>query len=115
MQTFSRIRPTVSIGMPVFNCAKTIAQAIPSILNQTFKDWELLIIDDGSIDGTFQIAASFDDPRIIVLEGGENKGLPPRLNECVNMVKGRFFAIGGTHSSRRWPLLGPDRRIRTCC
>ena len=83
--------PTVSIGMPVFNGAATIAQAICSILNQTFDDWELLIIDDGSQDKTFEIAASFSDPRIIVIQG-ENKGLPVRLNECVNRARGRFFA-----------------------
>ena len=92
MQTSSHYQPMVSIGMPVFNCAGTIAQAISSILNQTFNDWELLIIDDGSTDNTMEIAASFDDPRIIVTRGGENKRLPTRLNECISRAKGRFFA-----------------------
>jgi glycosyltransferase involved in cell wall biosynthesis len=78
--------------MPVFNCAATIAQAISSILNQTFKDWELLIIDDGSTDNTIDIAACFDDPRIILTKGGENKRLPTRLNECVNWARGKYFA-----------------------
>jgi glycosyltransferase involved in cell wall biosynthesis len=77
--------------MPVFNGAETIAQAICSILNQTFGDWELLIIDDGSKDNTFEIAASFDDPRIIVTRG-ENKGLGARLNDCIDRAKGKFFA-----------------------
>ena len=85
-------RPAISIGMPVFNCAGTVAQAISSILNQTLADWELLIIDDGSTDNTVEIAASFDDPRIIVTRGGENKRLPTRLNECVNRARGRYFA-----------------------
>ncbi len=92
MQTVSRRPPIVSVGMPVFNCAGTIGQAICSILNQTFKDWELLIIDDGSTDNTLEIATSFDDPRIIVTRGGENKRLPARLNECVNKASGTFFA-----------------------
>src|ERR1019366_8830702 len=92
MQTSSHCQPIVSIGMPVFNCAGTVAQAISSILNQTFNDWELLIIDDGSTDNTMEIAASFDDPRIIVTRGGENKRLPTRLNECISRAKGRFFA-----------------------
>lgn len=82
----------VSIGMPVFNCAGTVAQAICSILNQTFEDWELLVIDDGSTDNTLEIAASFDDPRIIVNRREENMGLPARLNESVAMAKGRYFA-----------------------
>ena len=92
MQTTSRCPPIVSIGMPVYNCAGTIAQAICSILNQTFKEWELLIIDDGSTDNTLEIATSFDDPRIIVTRGGENKRLPTRLNECISKASGTFFA-----------------------
>ena len=92
MQISSHYQPAVSVGMPVFNCAGTIAQAISSILNQTFDDWELLIIDDGSTDNTVEIAKSFDDPRIIVTRGGANKRLPARLNECISSAKGRFFA-----------------------
>jgi glycosyltransferase involved in cell wall biosynthesis len=91
MQTSSNIQPIVSIGMPVFNCAGTVAQAICSILNQTVEDWELLIIDDGSTDNTLEIAASFDDPRISVTRGEENKGLPARLNECVSRARGKYF------------------------
>jgi glycosyltransferase involved in cell wall biosynthesis len=78
--------------MPVFNSAATVAQAICSILNQTLVDWELLIIDDGSTDNTPEIAASFDDPRIIVIRGEENKRLPARLNECVSRARGKYFA-----------------------
>jgi hypothetical protein len=85
-------RPLISIGMPVYNCAGTVAHTISSILNQTFTDWELLIIDDGSTDASWQIAASFNDPRIVVKRGTENKGLPARLNECVSMAKAKFFA-----------------------
>lgn len=84
-------QPIVSIGMPVYNCAGTVAQAIGSILNQTFQDWELIIIDD-STDNTFEIIASFEDPRIIVTKGDGKKGLPIRLNECISRAKGRFFA-----------------------
>jgi hypothetical protein len=92
MPTNSNRPPIASIGMPVFNCASTIAQAITSILNQSFKDWELLIIDDGSTDETLEIALSFDDPRIIVTKGGGNQRLARRLNECVSRARGEFFA-----------------------
>jgi glycosyltransferase involved in cell wall biosynthesis len=91
MQTSSQSQPIVSIGMPVFNGARTIAQSICSILNQTVENWELLIIDDGSTDNTMEIAASFGDPRIIVTRGGENTGLPARLNECVSRARGKYF------------------------
>ena len=92
MQISGYCQPIVSIGMPVFNCAGTVAQAIASIVNQTFKEWELLIIDDGSTDNTLEIAASFDDPRIIVIRGGRNQRLPTRLNECVSIARGQYFA-----------------------
>lgn len=92
MQSSSYCPPLVSIGMPVFNCERTIAQAISSILNQTFTDWELLVIDDGSTDNTLEIATAFNDPRIIVTKGGQNRRLPTRLNECISKASGTFFA-----------------------
>jgi glycosyltransferase involved in cell wall biosynthesis len=88
----SRPAPLVSIGMPVYNCEGTIAYSIASIINQTLDNWELRIIDDGSTDNTIEIIASFKDPRITVLESPENKGLPTRLNECVAVARGRYFA-----------------------
>lgn len=92
MQSSSQNRPLISIGMPVFNCAGTIGLAISSILNQTFDEWELLVIDDGSTDETLEAAASFGDPRIRVVRGERNRGLPTRLNECVSAAQGRYFA-----------------------
>jgi glycosyltransferase involved in cell wall biosynthesis len=78
--------------MPVYNCESTIACSIVSVLNQSFVDWELIIIDDGSTDRTREIAASFNDPRIAIFGGGENKGLAARLNECVGKARGKYFA-----------------------
>jgi glycosyltransferase involved in cell wall biosynthesis len=82
----------VSIGMPAFNCARTLSDAIHSILLQTFTDWELLIVDDGSTDETVSIARSFSDPRIRVFTRSDNQGLPTRLNECVGLARGQYFA-----------------------
>ncbi len=90
--TASQVKPLVSIGMPVFNCEKTVAHAIASILNQTVSDWELLIIDDGSTDRTLEVIKAFKDRRIVVIEGSENRRLPARLNECVRRSNGEFFA-----------------------
>ena len=65
----------ISIIMPVYNKEKYIKKAIESILNQTFKDWEMLIIDDGSTDDSLAVCRIFEDPRIHVIstENGSGK------------------------------------------
>lgn len=78
--------------MPAFNAERFIAQAIKSVLNQTFSDFELIITDDGSTDRTVEIAQSFNDPRITVISDGENKGISYRLNQQIDLAKGKYFA-----------------------
>jgi glycosyltransferase involved in cell wall biosynthesis len=84
--------PRVSIGMAVLNCQATLAQAIQSILNQTFSDWELLVVDDGSSDETVRIARGYCDRRIRVFCDGSHRGLVARLNQAVDLSRGRYFA-----------------------
>src|SRR5215472_3881837 len=84
--------PLVSIGMPTFNCERTLAIAIRSILNQTYDNWQLLLMDDGSTDRTLEVARGFADPRISVLTDHSHKGLVPRLNQAVEMSQGEYFA-----------------------
>ena len=84
--------PLVSIGLPAFNCEKTLAVAVRSILNQTYDHWKLLLMEDGSSDRTLEVARSFCDPRISVFTDGSHKGLVPRLNEAVAMSHGEYFA-----------------------
>ncbi len=84
--------PLISIGMSVFNNKDTIGRAVRSIVNQTFRDWELLIYDDGSTDGTADVLRTFDDERIVVLRDGKNRGLPARLNETIAAARGEFYA-----------------------
>jgi glycosyltransferase involved in cell wall biosynthesis len=84
--------PLVSIGMPVFDCEKTLATTIRSILNQTYGNWELLLMEDGSSDRTLEVARSFSDPRISVFTDHSHKGLVPRLNQAVVMSRGKYFA-----------------------
>jgi glycosyltransferase involved in cell wall biosynthesis len=84
--------PLVSIGMPVFNCERTLELAIRSIFLQTYENWELLIIDDGSSDNTVAIARTFNDPRIKIWADGSHKGLPARLNEAISYSRGKYFA-----------------------
>jgi glycosyltransferase involved in cell wall biosynthesis len=78
--------------MPVYNCDRTLAAAVQSILNQTFENWELLILDDGSTDRTLQVAQSFRDERIRVVADGEHKGLVARLNRAIQMSSGKYIA-----------------------
>ena len=84
--------PIVTIGMPSYNCRHTIAYSIASILNQTFEDWELIVYDDGSTDGTVLTARRFRDPRIRIIETGRNRGLGSSLNSIVADCKTKFFA-----------------------
>jgi len=84
--------PSVSIGMPVFNCEKYISNSINSILNQTFKDWELILINDNSSDSTLKIIKLFNDPRIRVINNIETLGLAACLNFCIDNARGIFFA-----------------------
>jgi glycosyltransferase involved in cell wall biosynthesis len=86
------MQPLVSIGMSVFNCERTLSTAIQSIVNQTYPNWELIIIDDGSQDRTLSIAKSFLDPRIKVITDGCNQRLPIRLNQAIGLSRGKYFA-----------------------
>lgn len=86
------MQPLISIGMPVYNCEKTIHTAIKSILNQTYSNWELIVIDDGSKDKTLEIIKSFQDDRIKIITDGLNKQLPTRLNQAISLSSGKYFA-----------------------
>lgn len=71
----------VTIGLPFCNCERTLADAIRSVFAQTDPDWELLLVDDGSTDGSLAIAKRVRDPRVTVISDGVNRGLPSRLNQ----------------------------------
>jgi len=85
-------RPLVSIALPVFNAEKTLAIAIRSILNQTYPHWELIIVDDGSTDGSLTIARNYKESRIRILGDGKNRGISFRLNEAIHTGFGKYFA-----------------------
>jgi len=75
-----------------YNHEKYIAEAINSILSQTYSDFELIIIDDGSSDNTLKIIREYDDPRILVVEQ-ENSGPSIALNTGINKSRGQFIAL----------------------
>ena len=71
--------PMISVVMPTFNGEKFIKEAIESILNQTFNDFEFIIVNDGSIDNTEKIIQSFSDKRIVYVKKEQNSGISDTL------------------------------------
>lgn len=84
--------PKVTVLMPVYNVALYVAEAINSILNQTYKDFELLIINDGSIDNTRDEVLKFSDTRIRFVENEKNIGLANTLNKGLELARGEYIA-----------------------
>lgn len=84
--------PLVSVILPVYNNEKTIGAAVSSILNQSFTDFELIIVNDGSVDGTQAVLKAYDDPRIVIIGDVNNQGLPRRLNQALALSRGTYIA-----------------------
>jgi len=82
----------VSVIMPAYNHEMFIGEAIESVLNQTFEDYEFIIINDGSKDGTERIIKNYSDPRISFYSQ-ENKGAPNALNRGLTLAKGKYISI----------------------
>lgn len=85
----------VSIIMGIYNCSETLGEAIDSILNQTFSDWELILCDDGSKDSTYQVAKQYKyryDEKIVLLQNSQNFGLNYTLNRCLEVAQGEYIA-----------------------
>lgn len=85
--------PYVTVFIPVYNGAAYLVNAIESILNQDFHDFELLIIDDGSTDHSTAIIESYVDSRIRNLKNETNKGISFTRNRAVKEARGRLFAL----------------------
>ena len=84
--------PKVSIIMPVYNSEKYVGEAIQSILDQTYKDFELIIIDDCCKDNSADVISSYKDNRIIFVQNNENKGFLYGLNLGIEMARGEYIA-----------------------
>ena len=84
----------ISIGIPFYNAEAYLEDAIKSVLAQTFQEWELILVDDGSSDGSLDIAKKYEqlDSRVRVISDGLNKKLPTRLNEIIKEAKFDFIA-----------------------
>ena len=84
--------PEISIALPVYNGGKFLRYAYESIRMQSLTNWELLVIDDGSRDGSSDFIQSETDPRVRFFRDGGNRGLAARLNEAVTYARGKYFA-----------------------
>src|ERR1700712_5711992 len=85
--------PLLSVVMTVYNSERYLAEAIESILNQTFRDFEFIIIDDGSSDGSLALLKTFAelDPRIRLISR-PNTGIVKAVNDGVALARGRYLA-----------------------
>lgn len=84
--------PLVTVLMPMYNGEQYLYEAIESILNQTYRHFELLIINDGSTDRSVSIVESFDDPRIRLAHNETNLGIVATLNKGIAMARGKYIA-----------------------
>lgn len=84
--------PRVSVLMPVYNVAPFLREAMDSILNQSFRDFELIVLDDCSPDNSEEILDTYSDTRIVRYRGKKNEGLANVLNVGIGMAKGDLIA-----------------------
>ncbi|OXA92207.1 glycosyltransferase family 2 protein [Flavobacterium hercynium] len=84
--------PKITVLMPVYNCDLFIKEAIHSVLNQTFSDFELIIIDDASSDSTVSLVKEIEDSRIKLIEKERNSGYTNSLNYGLEIAKGQYIA-----------------------
>jgi glycosyltransferase involved in cell wall biosynthesis len=81
----------ISVIMATYNCAATLQRAVASVLGQTFEDWELIIVDDGSTDDTPRLLDGLRDPRIVVVRHDRNRGVAAAKNTGFDHVRGDWF------------------------
>ncbi len=83
----------VSIIMPSYNTAQYISDSIRSIQAQTYRNWELIIVDDCSTDNSMEVISGFNDPRIILLQNKKNSGAAISRNYALREAKGKWIAF----------------------
>ncbi|APG61672.1 hypothetical protein LPB140_01160 [Sphingorhabdus lutea] len=96
---FKASYPKISVVMPVYNVEKYVAEAIQSVLDQSFTRFELIIVDDGGNDNSMDIVRGFDDPRITIITQ-ENRGLAGARNTGILHSNGKYIAF--LDSDDRW-------------
>jgi hypothetical protein len=85
--------PKVTVFIPVYNREQYIGPAIDSILAQSYPNYELLLIDDGSTDRSVEIMRAYTDPRIRLTSNGDNLGIPKTRNKGIELARGEYMAM----------------------
>ena len=85
--------PNVSVIIPTFNRANLVGRSIKSVLDQTYCDFELIVVDDGSIDNTEEVVKAFSDPRIRYMKHEKNRGLSAARNTGIKAATGEYIAF----------------------
>lgn len=86
-------QPLVSVVMPVYNASAYIRESIDSILQQTYTNWELVLVNDASTDDSAAIIHSYQDPRIRYFENEKNSGIVATRNRCLEAASGTYIAV----------------------
>ena len=84
--------PLVTIGIPFYNPGPAFIDAVRSVFAQSYPNWELLLVDDGSTDGSVDLAKRIKDPRVRVFVDGKHQGLVARLNQITDLASGSYIA-----------------------
>jgi glycosyltransferase involved in cell wall biosynthesis len=92
LTSISKDPPLVSILLPCYNVERYVDNCINSIIAQTYTNFELIIIDDGSIDKTNSVIKRYSDPRIILIRNDQNEGIVAVLNKGIKIAKGQYVA-----------------------
>ncbi len=99
--------PKVTVFIPIYNREAYVGAAIDSVLAQSFRDFELLLIDDGSTDRSVEVLRSYNDPRVRVVCNGRNLGQPETRNRGLALARGQYIAMLDSDDIAR-----PDRLLR---
>ena len=86
-------RPVVSVVIPTYNRAHLVGRAIQSVLRQTYSDFELIVVDDGSTDNTVEVVEAYQDPRIRLIRLARNYGVSRARNEGIQAARGEWVAF----------------------
>lgn len=88
----TKVNPLISVVMSTRNNSRYLREAVDSILSQTFRDFEFIVINDGSTDNTKEIIESYNDDRILYIENPTSATLPVALNQGLEVAKGKYIA-----------------------
>jgi len=86
-------RPLVTIGIPTFNRSAYLAEAVQSAVNQSYRNLEIIISDNGSTDDTAAFLSKQKDERIVVIRHQENRGMVYNWNACLSRATGKYFLL----------------------